>query len=384
MVTIQDKANCSGCHACAWACPKKCIVMKADEEGFLYPAADGDLCVDCGLCERICPVRHPALPPKSEGRVTAYAAVSSDDAVRAESSSGGIFSLLASYVIEQGGVVFGAAFDENFNVAHSWTETREGLLAFRGSKYVQSRMGDAYATAKQMLDAGRLVLFTGTPCQIGGLLAYLKRDYENLITQDIICHGVPAPMVWETYKRYREDAAGAGTARVTFRHKRPGWKTYSVRFEFSNGVEYTERAGNDPYMKAFLNNLSLRPSCYRCAFKGMARVSDITLADFWGIRNLLPDMDDDKGTSLLFLHSEKGRRLFEQIRPSIRCREVDGEQAVLGNPSMLHPAPRPAKRDLFMSGVRSGEDIDGMVRKCCNPGLPRRVINKLRRMLLRK
>lgn len=211
MITIQDKTKCSGCHACAQVCPKQCIAMEVDTEGFWYPVVDTALCVECGLCETSCPIQHPLANNKTENDITAYAAVNKNDEIRLQSSSGGIFTLIASEVIHQGGVVFGAAFDKTFAVGHQYTETIDGLAVFRGSKYVQSRIGDTYKQAEAFLKDGRTVLFTGTPCQIGGLLVYLKQDYDNLITQDIICHGVPSPMVWQSYIKYREKNAVSAT-----------------------------------------------------------------------------------------------------------------------------------------------------------------------------
>jgi len=278
MEKIIEKKNCSGCHACYSICPKQCIKMCEDEEGFWYPQIDKEQCVNCGACKKVCPVLKEYQP---NPRGKAYACINKDEGIRMKSSSGGIFTLLASAVIEQGGVVFGVAFDSDFSAFHTYVEDKTELEKLRGSKYVQSRIFDTYKKVKEYLDLKRIVLFSGTPCQIGGLKTYLGKEYDNLIMQDIICHGVPSPLVWQKYITLRETKAGSKIGRTFFRHKKYGWKTYSVRFEFSNRTEYEQIFSKDLFMRAFLANLCLRPSCYNCHFKSKERESDITLADFW-------------------------------------------------------------------------------------------------------
>ena len=196
MIKIYDKQNCCGCTACVQRCPKHCISLKEDEEGFLYPLVDESVCIDCGLCENVCPV----LNQKSEKQpLLQYAAKIKNQNIRMNSSSGGIFSLLAESVIEGEGAVFGARFNDVWNVVHDFTDTKEGLSSFRGSKYVQSYIGDSFLQAERILKSGRLVMFTGTSCQIRGLKLFLRKDYPNLLTVDFICHGVPSPKVWKKY-----------------------------------------------------------------------------------------------------------------------------------------------------------------------------------------
>lgn len=368
MIAISDKTKCSGCHACAAVCPKQCISMEKDAEGFLYPVADTAYCIQCGLCVRACPILTPLMVQKTEKDITAYAAVNQNADVRLHSSSGGIFSLLAEHVIGQGGVVFGAAFDPDFQVEHRCAETVEALAMFRGAKYVQSRIGNAYSQAEAFLKAGRKVLFTGTPCQIEGLFAYLQKDYENLLTQDIICHGVPSPLVWEKYIRYREEKTDSRTKRITFRHKKESWKRYSVCFEFENDTEYLLSASKDPYMNAFLKDLCLRPSCYTCTFKKKYRLSDFTLADFWGIQHVLPDMDDDKGTSLVLVNSDVGRKVFGVLGDQMKYEAVLLEEGIKYNPSMITAAVLPHNRDAFMNTAKK-EDFDVLYRKFLKPSL---------------
>ena len=379
-------AKCNGCHACAAICPKACITMKADEEGFLYPEIDSKLCSQCGLCNKVCPVEKACLSTEDKS-ITAYAAMHKEDDIRLKSSSGGVFTAIATEIIENGGVVFGAAFKEDFSVAHKYVETIEDLNAFRGSKYVQSTIGDTYKQAEVFLKTGRLVLFTGTPCQIGGLHSFLRRSYDNLITQDIICHGVPSPMVWQKYIEHKAGKNdGAKLSDINFRAKDNGWKNYSIAFQFDNGAEDKQLASKDTYIKAFLSDLCLRPSCYNCAFKNKHRESDITLADFWGIQNVLPEMDDDKGTSLVLIHSDKGIRLFEKVEEKLIYKQADFENAIFYNSAMIKSADKPGNREMFIKFV--GEKGFYKAQKKYLKETPkqkiRKILSKIKRRLLRR
>lgn len=352
MISLNQKYNCCGCQACAQSCPKGCISMAADDEGFLYPVVDEARCVQCGLCEKVCPELQST--GDQTGTLKAYAAWNLDENIRLASSSGGVFTLLAEYVLEQGGAVYGAAM-EGSNVKHIRATDAEELPRLRGSKYVQSDIGTTYSQAKQDLKTGKDVLFTGTPCQIEGLRAFLQKDYSQLVCMDIICHGVPSPMVWQKYVALREKAAGAPAARMFFRHKKYGWKTYAVLFEFSNKTAYARRFGDDPFMQVFLHDLCLRPSCYQCSFKKINRISDITVADFWGIKNVCPKMDDDKGTSLVIIHSKKGQEIFQSLGSKMNYQEVPFEAAIRGNPAMIRSAKKPKLRDTFMQRIQTGD-----------------------------
>lgn len=347
---LKEVKNCTGCQACSQICPKNCIQMRPDREGFLYPVVDEQACVHCGLCEKVCPVLHntedKGNPPK------AYAACNLDTAVRLASSSGGVFTLLAEYVLDQGGILYGAAM-VGMQVKHIRVADPDGLEALRGSKYVQSDIGQTYIQAKADLESGRTVLFTGTPCQIEGLKTFLGKAYDTLIAVDIICHGVPAPMAWETYAALREKAAGAPAERVFFRHKKYGWKKYAILFEFANKTEYVGCRHDDPFLRAFRRDLCLRPSCYQCGFKKVSRVSDITLADFWGVEEVCPEMDDDQGTSLVMIHSEKGDEIFRRLSAKMHWQEVPFEAAISGNTSMIRSAEKPGHRDAFMERIQT-------------------------------
>ena len=307
MIEIKDKTRCMGCHACYNRCPVQAIEMVEDEKGFKYPQVNKEKCINCGLCERVCPILNQR---KVKNTPKAYAVKNKNEEVREKSSSGGMFSLLAEKVLQDGGVVFGVAFDENWQLKHIYVENIEDLQIFRGSKYLQSIVGETYSKLKDFLIEGRKVMYTGTPCQIEGLKSYLGKEYENLFTQDIICHGVPSPKVHERYLKYLRDKYKTKNIKnIIHRTKINGWKNWCVNIKFDNS-EYIKAHEQDPYMQAFLRNTSLRESCYNCQFKKKHRISYITLADFWGIENIAPEMDDNKGTSLVIINSEKGKQIF--------------------------------------------------------------------------
>lgn len=351
MIKIENKALCCGCHSCAQACPRGCITMAADEEGFLYPKVDESRCIDCGLCQRVCPVLT-AEADAVDKLPLAFAAMNKEEAVREESSSGGVFSLLADQVLAQGGVVFGAAWDVDFqNVRHIGVETPAELGKLRGSKYLQSAVDGCYSQAEAALKQGRKVLFTGTPCQIEGLHRFLRAPYENLLCVDLVCHGVPSPAVWRVYLEECQKAQGAPASRVCFRDKTTGWKEYCVTLEFRNGKKQSLPVTREPYMAAFLRNACLRPSCTQCPFKKKNRVSDLTLADFWGIREVCPQMDDDRGTSLVLVHSPAGKAAWEAICGALRWEAVDAEAALRENPSAVRASADHENRRVFLESL---------------------------------
>lgn len=365
MITITDKGNCTGCHACASACPKNCIEMVADNEGFLYPIADADLCVNCGLCEKICPIINGVS--KNLDNVS-FAVVNKDEETRFRSSSGGVFPLLAEQVINNGGVVFGAAFDRDFmTVEHIAVTKVEDIYRLQGSKYLQSSINDAYRDVRRYLENGIWVYFSGTPCQVAGLYAFLRKKYDNLVTQDCICHGVPSSIVWQKYLKLREIGANAKTRSVIFRYKKNGWRNYSILLEFENGKKYETYHSDDLYMRGFISNLYLRPSCHACKYKNIERCADITLADFWGVEKLVPDMSDNKGTSLVICHSEKGMELLKLCKNTVMD-NVNIDYAVQYNPSMIKSAVRHPKRAEFFEGLHNNK-IDYQIKACLKESL---------------
>lgn len=370
---IKNKKECMGCHACSNICPKSCISMDYDEEGFWYPNVNYNECIRCGKCIKVCPIINKT---KVDNNPKAYACINNDESIRLKSSSGGMFSLVAEQVLDCRGVVFGAGFNEEFKVVHSYIDNMKDIEQFRGSKYVQSNIGDTYSQVKNFLKQERNVLFTGTPCQISGLKSYLGKSYDNLFCIDIVCHGVPSPKVWDKYVDFREKEAGSAPQRISFRIKDKGWKRYSVSFLFKNDTEYTKNLQEDLYMKAFLKNVCLRPSCYACEFKSLHRQSDLTLADFWGIQNVLPEMDDDKGTSLLFVNSGRGQEMLEKIKGKITYEEVDINQAVSFNSAAIKSVEYNPKREDFFSKLDYLE-FDELVRKYCTDRLSVRVKRKV-------
>ena len=409
MIDIKDKKDCCGCHACFTVCAKHCITMQSDEEGFLYPVVDKNACTDCGLCEKVCPVINQSEPRKP---LKVYAAKNKNEEIRRQSSSGGIFTLLAEKVIAEGGVVFGARFDEEWNVVHSWADTIEGIAAFRGSKYVQSTIGDTYREAKDFLKQGRKVLFSGTPCQIAGLKKYLRKEYDNLLTVDVVCHGVPSPLVWRTYldetrKRLRAKR-GAGKNSVplsmdelpvitgiSFRDKTNGWKKYGfhLRYAASEAAENTVSASaikeekivlepftNNIFMKGFLANLYLRPSCYACAVRSGKSGSDISIADFWGVHNFYPEFDDDKGVGLILLNSEKGELGYDAVEA--KSIEATYEEGLTGNMCLEHSVAKAEWTELFWKEY-DGSSISTIkcIVKKMTPNLLERIVNKINNFL---
>ena len=278
MIEIKSKEDCCGCYACYNICPKQCITMKTDNEGFWYPKIDKNKCINCNLCEKVCPIINPVK--RVDSKKIAYASMNKDEQVRMKSSSGGIFSILAEYIIKNNGVVYGAGFDEDFNIKHKRILYSTDLDLLRGSKYVQSSIGDIYKQVKNDLENNNPVLFTGTPCQVEGLRSYLRKEYVNLITMDFICHGVPSPLVWEKYLKKMKKSKQENIKNIYFRNKDIGWKLFSLKIIFDKRI-YSNDLNNDLFMKGFLQDVYLRPSCYNCKFKKINRISDITVADFF-------------------------------------------------------------------------------------------------------
>lgn len=367
MIEIIDKYNCCGCSACVQNCPRGCISMKEDREGFLYPSVDESECIDCGLCEKVCPLLNP--PEKITTRKV-LAVKNRKEEERMASSSGGVFIGLAKEILLDGGVVFGAVFDEQWEVKHTYAENLAGVKLMMGSKYLQSRIDNCYHEAETFLKKGRKVLFSGTPCQITGLHKYLRKEYPNLISVDFLCHGVPSPGVWrrylqETFQTSARRAVGKNTVlssslspvsditSIEFRDKElSGWKKFSfvVRGMSAdkadkNSVLLSDRHLDNPYMRGFLANVYLRPSCYDCKCKNGVSHSDLTIADFWGINRLMPDFDDDKGVGMILINTVKGQDIVDNL--DLDTRHVSLTEAQQFNGAFREHIGIPPKRKLF-------------------------------------
>ena len=370
MIEIADKTKCCGCGACKNVCPKQCIEMLADEKGFLYPSVDKSVCVNCGLCNKICPITSVK---ENDTQKTAYAAYNTDEAVRVVSSSGGMFGLLAKKIIEKGGVVFGAAFDLDYkSVYHIGVDNLEELPKLYGSKYLQSNTGNSYKEVEKRLQEDKFVLFVGTSCQVAGLKSYLKKDYEKLITVDVICHGVPSPKVWSDYATIHEGEVGAKLDGVAFRDKRCGWSnSVLLLLLFDNGKESFRLSSKDYYIKGFLSNLYLRDSCYACRFKGKKVLSDISLGDFWGIEKVLPNFSDNKGASAVIINTDKGVEFFDEIKSETVLQSVSYNSVLAGNPALEKSCVKPAKSDKFWNLYQT-KGLQYALKKCCKASFIKR------------
>ncbi|MCM1448369.1 MAG: Coenzyme F420 hydrogenase/dehydrogenase, beta subunit C-terminal domain [Bacteroides sp.] len=324
--------------------------MEVDEEGFEYPCVDYAKCVNCSLCNKVCPVQNAGIP---KAPLKVYAAQNLHEETRAKSSSGGVFTPLAETVINDGGVVFGASFDKNWNPVHSYTEQSDGLVAFRGSKYVQSRMGTSYTDVQQFLKAGRKVLFSGTSCQVAGLKRFLGKEYANLFTVEILCHGVPSPKVWQRYLETKKKEFGCDEiTEVNFRNKQNGWFVYNVVIAFGNGMVYAESHKKDAYFRGFMKNMYLRPSCYACKCKNGRSGSDVVIADYWCINDVLPGFNDKNGTSLVLVNTEKGLSMFASIADGLYWAETGYVHRLKKNGGFAEALRLPLSRKVFFGILR--------------------------------
>ena len=328
MIKIEHKKDCCGCTACVSVCAHHCITMHEDAEGFKYPQVDMAACVDCGLCEKVCPIQHSE---SDKNILQVIAAKNKDEVVRKNSSSGGVFSILAEAFIDDGGVVVGCAMNKELKAVHVICETKEELVRLRSSKYVQSDMEGIFPQVRQLLRDGRKVLFSGTPCQVAGLRSFLFKQYDNLFCVDLLCHGVPSPRLFRDYKEMMEKNYDSKAVSVNFRCKRKEWKRLYIELKFANGKEYFKSATFDPYMQLFLGNQSQRSSCFHCPFTTLNRQGDLSLGDFWGIGKELRHLDDNKGVSMVLANSLKGKSLFEKVQGLLDIYEGSIESAIEGN-----------------------------------------------------
>lgn len=386
MIKILDPSKCCGCSSCLQVCPKQCISFKEDAEGFKYPSIDTDLCIDCRLCEKVCPILNIE---SKRVPLQILAARINDEKVLLESSSGGIFFLVAKYVINHGGVVFGAKFNEKWEVVHSYTDSIDEIALFQRSKYVQSIIGNTYLEAKQFLKDGKIVLFTGTPCQIAGLNKYISKKTDNLITMDFVCHGVPSPMVWRDYLKEtvhskcnlsNEDWIRQISG-ISFRDKSFGWRRFCLNISGpqNNHIITKECLDENPYMRAFLHNIILRPSCYTCPFKNGKSGADITIADYWGCEIFHPSFNDNKGLSLIMLFTKKGKDLIHNLNLNFEISSY--RKAVFCNSAIVRSHHKHPNRELFFRFYNEQDSVINWINRCENFSYVNRFIVSIQQLI---
>lgn len=387
----QKKTNClpditcTGCTACASKCPQKCLKMQVDAEGFLRPVVHLSACINCGICRAACPVLNRHTEKKEELEI--YGAWQKDEKAINSSSSGAVFPLLAQEILAKGGVVYGAAFDEDFSVKHIRAETLPEVRRLLTSKYVQSEMGDMYLRVGDDLKTGKLVLFSGTPCQIAGLNSYLQKAWDNLYLVDFICHGVPSPALWKEYLQEIKShkLSGEKIRRVNFRAKLVSWEQFSLLIE-GDTCRYAGTQSEDPYLKGFLRNLTLRPSCYQCKFKGAERASDITLADFWGASKIWSNGYNPNGTSMVLVHTLAGKTIWKKISIDL-CTQQFLADSIIGkvNSAMIFSPTSHPNRKVFFNAMKQEAPSQLLNRLAILPkcSFARKGIDKVKRMMKR-
>lgn len=344
MIEVTDKTDCSGCSACASICTHGCINMVADNEGFLYPQVDTSKCINCGLCNSVCPIENT---PTNNRISHVFAAKNKNSQERFNSSSGGVFRLIAEDVIHQHGLVVGCRFNDEMEAIHDIAHSLSELDALMSSKYVQSDTRRIYEEVRNYLKTGRLVLFSGVPCQVAALRNFLFKPYENLILMDILCHGVPSPKFFKEYVASLETRYGSKVTSLNFRWKEKSWKRLYMNVLFKNKRRHFLYAGYDSYMQLFLSDRLQRPSCFNCPYNTLNRPGDISLGDFWGIGKQHYDFDDNKGISMVLINNEKGQDIWNRVVKHTDFIETDIPTAVAGNQVLVRHLPSRLKRDEF-------------------------------------
>lgn len=376
---LCDDSVCTGCGACTSVCEQKALNLIPGKEGFYRPLVDTDKCISCGLCEKVCPVLNGVKTVVTSATPLVYAAWNKDEKVRAESSSGGVFSALAETVLEMGGIVCGAAYANDMSVSHICIEKKSDLSKLRLSKYVQSYIGDAFREVKEYARQGKTVLFCGTPCQAAGLRNFLRKDYPNIICCDFICHGVPSPLMYKKYLEWIEGKYGK-VSHINFRHKKKGWYDALRMITLLSGKKHYLKNDDDAYWLAFNDNKNLQMACYDCQFLGFPRKADITIADFWGIGKSIPfgHVDEiEKGVSLLIGSTDKGVSLINQSKNKMECFERTIEEAINRNQASIRSSKLPQSRRNFYPDLEQ-LSFDEMRRKYMVPDVKTRLVKLFR------
>lgn len=355
---VENKHNCTGCGACFNACPTKAITMAWNNNGFYIPHIDSEKCINCGLCERICPLDKYKSQNIEQPEVFAFQ--NCDKETLYKCASGGAFASLANLVIEHNGTIYGVVYDDDMKVCHAKAESIEDLEKMYSSKYVQSDTKEVFAQAKTDLDNGKTVLFSGTPCQIAGLKSFLRKDYEKLLTVDLVCHGVPSPKVFEMYKKeYLKQQLQS----LNFRDKSRGWNPYCVSIETKQ--KHIDWAYKNSFVKLFLSDLITNSACYTCQFNKLPRAADLSLGDFWGVDKYDQSMNDNKGLSIILVNSEKGQSRFNQIKTQELCKEIPLDFVIKNNPNICGSSKPHAKREEFFEDINNGKSLKECVKKYC-------------------
>lgn len=392
MNTIEelDKKECCGCSSCVQKCPASAISMVSNEEGFLYPLIDKEKCINCGLCSKVCP-QLKEIKKQEEEYPKAYAMYNKNEEELLKSSSGGIFSCLANYVLENGGAVFGAAYDDELNVNHIKIESKEDLNKLRSSKYVQSNINNTYKEAEKLLKENRMVLFSGTPCQISGLNSFLLKKYDNLITCDLVCHGVPSNKLFKKYLNYLGEKFGSKVVEYNFRSKeKKGWGLVSKIVTEDGKIRFVE-PDFDPYYSNFLKSNIYRESCYNCHYTNYNRVSDITLADYWGISAIHPEFYSKNGRSLILINNKKAEDLIQIFSSDNKLEKLDTDInfASSKNQNLKQPSNRNKVRDTIYKNIDSKDDfsyikedlkVEYSLKKVVKSLIPTRLKNFLKKL----
>lgn len=346
MIQIVDKHDCCGCTACASICGHKALTMVADEEGFVYPECDESACTDCGLCEKVCPViTRDASKIDNEIPIRVLALHNKDEQTWTSSSSGGVFSALAELTVNRGGIVYGAEYDDRFVVVHRGETSADGILKFRGSKYVQSDLTGIYREIRAHLRDGKEVLFSGVPCQVEGLKNFLLKPYDNLTTVDILCHGVPSPKVFADYISYIQRHTILPLRKVFMKDKTFGWGYQNLRLTYCGKTSEFNTPVSNLWNKIFYDHVANRPSCHKCRFKNLNRAGDLSIGDFWGIDRHHPEFASQNGISLLLINSLKGEKVWNDVRTNFNHIESDIEECL--QPVLQHSSPEPSDRVPF-------------------------------------